>query len=291
MKFRRTAGAFKSLNKFIKADKIVLCEGGQHVGYQDVLAGAGSDGTIDALYWEAMVGEMGLTGSFHFKSVGNKDNLISIAEDVEKNGINTITVCLDSDYDGHLNKKVRYRRVAYTHGYSWENDIVAPGTLEALFVQYVGNGSHTRSIRQNLQAQIGEISGSLVRWCEMDIACHSRRLGCLLDRTNPMRSIDLQGGIGLHHANLRRRLNQLGFSRGPNRLVRVSKGDVAKVCFGKLVAKLHYHIFSAAVHRVTGIKIQYDAFVRLAISQTANLIRSGNLAALAAHVLSLRPAF
>jgi len=275
----------------MKVDVVVICEGGQHASLQQLFQGGGTDGTLDALYWEQVVETLGIGKRFHFKSAGDKTNLLSIADDVASNGINTVTVCLDRDYDWHLGKRVTHDRVAYTYGYSWENDITSIEALQRFMESYIGRGTASRPISQGMAADCDVFSRSLVSWCEKDMAAIARSRGSVFDRDRPSRSLRVLNGVTLQTATLQARLTAMGYRRGPNRVGRLSRQSIHRDCYGKLIAKARFHIFLGWLRRAANLTVQYETFARQLIFHTQTLLRAGHLPDYARHLATMRPAF
>jgi hypothetical protein len=128
---RRSSGGLRSLHRFHGVDLVVFCEGGLSLSPSEVASGQGVGGTLDALYWSKVIFLLGVPGKCHCKSIGSKATLIEIAKTIEDNSIETITVCVDADYDRYDNEAVALRRLARSLGYSWENDICSKPVIEA----------------------------------------------------------------------------------------------------------------------------------------------------------------
>lgn len=124
MTLRRTASALHSLNIFYQVDIVVFCEGGESVSYENATNSSRTDGTLDSLYWEGIIGFYNTGKTYHVKSVGSKSTLKLLAEDVLERDISTISICMDADYERVLGGNCHGPRVAWTMGYSWENDVV-----------------------------------------------------------------------------------------------------------------------------------------------------------------------
>jgi hypothetical protein len=137
MTFRRTSKSLHSLHLFFSVDFVVFCEGG---GTDLTNLKSKEDNQIstnDALFWEAAFGySETIKGRKHIKSVGGKSHILSLIEDIKKENVKQIFVCLDRDYD-ELNGRMKTDKfVFYTRGYSWENDVCEEYYLKQIFFYF-----------------------------------------------------------------------------------------------------------------------------------------------------------
>jgi len=289
MMFRRTTNGLRSLHRFHGVDVLVLCEGGHSVSLQDARAGEGTDGTLDALYWKKIIEMMKLNSSYHTKSIGGKANLKSIAEDIEELGITTITVCIDRDYDLLFSKRIPSKRVVYTFGYSWENDVLSKEVLLYMISFLCSPTNQTAPPKKNTQDLIQDFADSLVRWCEIDIALNQKGKESLFDRSNPMRSLRVNSGPPmLNETELRKRLQSLGYRRGPNRRIRVQKDKVLQICYGGLIGKFAFHLLTYCKGGKKGLNLSYDYFMGIAINHTIEKMQDGHLKQLSRYMNAQR---
>ena len=96
-----------------RVDKVVYCEGGPPLTVAGILSGGGEDVTLDVCYWTSIAGALGPKKRYHFKSVGSKETLLSIAEDIVASNVITVVVCLDSDFDILLGRGLKHECVVY----------------------------------------------------------------------------------------------------------------------------------------------------------------------------------
>lgn len=291
MSLRRSAGALHSLNRFYRVDVVVFCEGGESLAYEDAVKAAHTDGTLDALYWEAVISSYGFQKKYHVKSVGSKQTLSLIARDAHQEQVTSVSVCMDSDYDRLRGTHYATPRSAWTRGYSWENDVVTPTALESIAAMLAGSGASGLAMLQELRDKILRLEQELQRWTEIDISLCARGYGGLFDRDKPLAAVDMNDPPTVRHAALSQRLGAAGYHRKPRKVVSVALGEVACVCYGKLVSRALYHAFVAALRRATNLRLDYEVFMRLAISETMKAEAAGLLPNFSAHVHSQRNAF
>jgi hypothetical protein len=279
MSLRRTMAGLASLHLFFRVDCIAFCEGGDSINEADVLAGLGDEGTLDVSFWKNIADLLNAKRSYHFKSVGSKSTLKSIAADVATLGINTIIVCLDRDYDWHCGKQLNHPNVIYTFGYSWESDVVCPIGLEHLFFRMFPRTASSKKTFDKGIKHISRVSSQLVRWCEIEITLSSRNMELIFVRDRPpTAAIDLSGSAlpTLSLVGIRANLTRIGFKRGPKPLVCIQKDEVFRHVWGKLASRLYYHLFVRLVVRSdAGMRVSYDLFMRLMISEMVEIVKSG----------------
>jgi len=191
MIFRRTPASLGVVHLFYSVDVVVFCEGGPSIAIADAMVGQGAEDTHDILYWSVVVDHLKTGKNFHFKSVGSKATLRALSADVEENNIETVTVCLDRDYDCLTGKQLQHKRLAYTYGYSWENDVVQAEVLRNVFHSLVGVGQKQAKAFDDMLVQLTKYSASVARWCEIDISFVSKGNGGIFDRDKPLFCADL----------------------------------------------------------------------------------------------------
>lgn len=291
MNFRRTASSLASLHRFYGVDVVAFCEGGISMSAADALVGSMADNvTLDTLFWSTMVRTLKFVGRYHFKSVGNKETLISIARDIEAIGVTTITICLDSDYDHLLDRAVTLGRTAYTHGYSWENDVLSEPVLQRILSILIGSNAN---MERNLKEVFHRLRFELAPWCEIDISLHAGRRGSIFDREKVLSCADLSANpLRLKHDVFKDRLKLCGYKKKPRCVVAVNDVNAIRLTFGRLVSRIMYHtVIKIASQIDSRIRIDYNLFMKIAISTTFELIGLSEFSDLVAHYVAQRSAF
>ncbi len=291
MTLRRTASALHSLNIFYKVDTVVFCEGGESLSYENAIIASRTDGTLDSLYWESVIGFYQIDKTYHVKSVGSKSTLKQLAEDVRDRNISTISICMDADYERILGGNCHGPRVAWTMGYSWENDVVSPPVLESIISMFLGNGAASAAAIDNCRERILRMGTGLSRWTEIDISLCARGRSGIFDREKPLAAIDMTDPPTARQDVLLQRLTMAGYQRRPKRVVSVQPDDVGVVCFGKMISRALYHAILAALRSVSAVRLDYEVFMRIAISETLRAVAAGTLPNHLAHIQSQRSAF
>lgn len=291
MNFTRSQSALHSLHIFFNVDVVVYCEGGRSLSYNEAIETKDSDGTLDAFYWSSVVESYGFSKSFHFKSVGSKTVVNAIAEDVNSLGLSNVTVCRDADYERLLGRQISGTRIAWTSGYSWENDAISLKTLEGLAVNLIGNGQEGALFTTELRSKIKKLESQLSRWIEIDISLCSRGQSGIFDREKPLSSVDMSAPPALKLNVLHQKLVSAGHCRKPRKVVGITPEHSLKYCYGKLISKAIYHAFISSLQKFSKMKIEYELFMRLAIGETMRGVKAGLFPELSRHIDSQRDAF
>jgi hypothetical protein len=293
MNFRRTPGGLNSLYLFFRVDKVAFCEGGPPVNYLDAIQGKGVENTHDIMFWSNVCRRLSPQKRYHFKSVGSKETLKSLASDVIRTGGTTVIVCLDSDFEHHLGIGLVHHTIAYTYGYSWENDIVKIAVLKQVFLSLLPNTPENIDAASDLEREINSIIADLRKWCEVDFNLVARKLGSLFERSKPLSLHDLSRVPPcVDKTRLANRLGKLGYRRCPPRKLRFPDADAWRHGCGKVISNLAYQVVSRRLKaRDHKAQVTYDTFVRLCINETFRLIDRGELKDLDSHFRSFSVAF
>ena len=291
MTLRRTASALYSINRFYQADIVVFCEGGQPIKYRDILYAANTATTLDELYWETTISAYNTSKRYHVKSVGSKETLRKIANDVHRQNITSITICMDSDYDRLRGTNVIGPRIAWTMGYSWENDVVSQLVLERILEKIAGPGNPGTKALEDFRTRISKLGHEFQRWTEIDISLCARGKNGIFDRKKPASAIDHNNPPAAQTALLSKRLADAGYRRRPKRVVSVAEEDVPRVCFGKLIGRACYKALRAAIAHIPTVNLTYEVFMRLAIHETITAAAENKLPAFWAHIQAQRSVF
>jgi hypothetical protein len=293
MILRRSASGLASLHLFFSVDVVVYCEGGTPVVEAGIAEGAGEDDTLDALFWRRISQFVGATRRYHFKSVGNKSTLETIARDVGERQISTIIVCLDRDYDWHCACKMELDHVVYTHGYSWESDVVCFVGMERIFFRLVSRRPESEQLFRDGTATFKIFAAHLAKWCEAEIALRQKGKGALFPRTSPLAMVDLAAEPPkLSEARLRTQLRSLGYKRRPRVIIRISEADSLRHAWGKLVSRYFYHLVMRLVNRQDeAIRLSYDVFMRFLMADMIEAMGQGALVELATYYRGMATIF
>ncbi|MCE0743913.1 DUF4435 domain-containing protein, partial [Acetobacter sicerae] len=261
MSFTRSASALHSIHKFFGVDIVVYCEGGDSLSFANAVKHERLNGTLDTFYWRSVAQILDTGKIYHFKSIGGKDTINRIAEEVDRLSLRNISVCRDSDYDRARGIHPNSTRVAWTEGYSWENDVSRIQILEKLAINLMGAGDDCDSVIAKMKRKISEFEKELCKWVEVDVSFISRGRGGFFDREKPLSAIDMTCPPKLRLSALSQKLTSAGYHRKPRKVLSVLKEDVITKCFGKLISKTLYQVFISCIRGFINSKIDYDLFM------------------------------
>jgi hypothetical protein len=293
MSLRRTASGLASLHLFFQADVVVFCEGGISIPEVDVTQGMGEEGTLDCLFWRRIADFIGAKRRYHFKSVGSKSVLRTIAADIRNRDIPTIVICLDRDYDWHCNCKIDDERVVYSYGYSWESDVVCYCGLERVLFNFVARTIENETLFCDVKNAIHLFGTQVSKWCESEIALAFRQKGSVFPRSKPLAMINLDGDVPvLDHLRLRGQLQLLGYVRRPHAIVAIPKTEGLRHIWGRLLSSYVYHLIGRLLDKQNPrIKISYDVFMRLLMTEMIRSMHEGLLGDLESYYKSMANVF
>ncbi len=122
MNFERSRQGQENRASFYGVDYVCYVEGG----------GGASDDSDDVVFWSIVFSTLRPDLKVHFLARGGKPELEARARDVIEKDLNAVLVAMDSDYDELLGEKILDRRVLYTFGYSWENDLFSADVIREI---------------------------------------------------------------------------------------------------------------------------------------------------------------
>jgi hypothetical protein len=293
MTLRRTAAGLASLHLFFRVDVVVYCEGGNMLSESTIAEGAGDDDTLDALFWRRISEFLGATRTYHFKSIGNKATLTSIAHDVQHRNITTIVICLDRDYDWHCACQIKLKHVAYTYGYSWESDVASCAAFERLFFRLLPRTPPTKKSFEAGKANLAKLGRELAPWCQGEIALCQKQKGVLFPRQNPVSMVDLNTELPTSSKErLKKQLQSLGYKRKPRTTITIRHTESLRHVWGKLVSKYLYHLAMSLFRKHDdGIRLTYDVFMRFLMADMIEIMRHGALPDVESHYRTLGAIF
>lgn len=277
MTLRRTASGLASLHLFFRVDCVVYCEGGEQLSETQIFAGHGDEDTLDAYFWRSIADYLQASRTYHFKSVGNKAMLKTIAHDVDRIGIHSVIVCMDRDYEWHCGRAIDNSHIVYSYGYSWENDVCCALGFERLYFRLFPRTAAAQAEVQRALRHFDRFASDLVKWCEIEITLFSRNLDLVFVRNKPMASLDVSGQFPkLNITRVQAQLRRVGFSRRPKRHVAIPRNEVMRHVWGKLSSRYLYHLFIKLIaQHGTTAKMNYDLFMRFMISEMLETLRTG----------------
>ena len=293
MSFRRTISGLANLHIFHRVDAVVYCEGGEQLSVAAAIAGSGDHSTLDCAFWKRIASFLGCGRRYHFKSVGSKPTLISIAGDVARNAITTVRICFDRDFDWHCQRQRPDNFVAYTFGYSWENDVTAEPVLETLFFRLLVRDQESEKLFQTLSDELKRFRRDVRPWCETEITLSKKNRSLVFNRDKPLAVIDMSSKTpAFVSERARAALRGCGYKRRPRSLTRIPEDEALRHCWGKMVSRFVYHLTIKIVGSVDPqFRLTYEAFMRLLASEVVEKMNTGDLKEMRDHYRSYAAVF
>ena len=155
MSFTRTPTGLSNQHLFYKVDYVVYTEGGtQTFSMQDLASGSFDAEAPDLHYWQAVFAFACPQLKVRFLPAGSKSTLLQLAQQIAGGNITHVMVTMDQDHDRFSGRLIQANGVFYTWGYSWENDVCCPETLEEVFFNLSPRDrrAHEKTIRSSIHS-------------------------------------------------------------------------------------------------------------------------------------------
>jgi hypothetical protein len=114
--FERSPYGVQNRAIFLRVKYVVYAEGDPQ---------GNADQSADRAFWTRMIKLLRPDLAFTILVKGGKPEVLQFAAYIVANNISGTAVVLDRDYDDLCGTMVADKRVVYTYGYSWENDIIS----------------------------------------------------------------------------------------------------------------------------------------------------------------------
>ncbi len=137
MSLYRTQSGLSSEYLFWNTDIVVYLEGGESLSNNDIKEGKYTECSPDIHYWQSLFEVYKPSVKCKFKSIGSKENVKVIAENISQGATHTIAA-MDRDFDNINEEKLAINNVMYTYGYSWENDAWNEYSIIEYLYQLIG---------------------------------------------------------------------------------------------------------------------------------------------------------
>jgi hypothetical protein len=111
--FKRTALGLANEHLFHRVDYMVYCEG-ESVDNVSL--------SLDEAFWITVFSAGNKI--VRVKSIGSKTNAIALLGDIRNGTLKNTIVAMDSDYSFFTKEQSDHPQVFFTHGYSWESDVI-----------------------------------------------------------------------------------------------------------------------------------------------------------------------
>jgi hypothetical protein len=240
--FERSKSGQQNRSLFFDVDYVCYVEGG---------AEDGAEHAHDITFWTSVFRETMPNTKIKCIPRGGKPILEALARDVIEKDLSNTIVAMDADYDHATGETISDKRVIYTHGYSWENDIY---TIENLKMTYIAM-SHAASIAKNVSDYFNEniaILHSKLRWAVRADFLALTAGSSLLPRNSPGRVIKHETGTGapiIDCQEIRKLLVELRSYPRPRSFKTGDVGDVAKCCVGHIYELLAIYLLKSALRK------------------------------------------
>lgn len=286
MTLQRTNSGLSNQYLFWRVDAVVLLEGGQ-INYtlQEIEDGYFNIKTLDIYFWEVLFKSYFPEKSYHYRSIGSKENLKVIAGKIKTGKISRVIVAMDRDFDHINNAKVQSNNVLYTYGYSWENDCWCEATtLEAYCTL---SGSSKSSIRKEvllIQSIFQVYCNQLNRAVLMD-AVLSQYADSFFDRKGVGRYLTtVKGRPVVDISQIKATLKKARKKNPPPvfRKTKLSTG-VQKDCYGHLLAMFYLNLLCYLLKKSGSGKISKKMVTNLILEKFSDLFTANKLANVKPH--------
>jgi len=233
MTFERTKSGQQNRAAFLGVDYVCYVEGG----------GGSSDFSDDVVFWRTVLEILRPDLKIHFLARGGKPELETRARDIIARNIGHALVAMDSDFDELLGDKITDRRVLYTHGYSWENDIFPKPMLAILYAHNIRAASPPAAEASELSNKYDEISARVLWPVRADYYALVAK-SSVLPRNAPGRVISRCRTTGyplVQHAEVRKLCRQANSGTKARTLPTLTKlAEPMRYCAGKVYAHIMY---------------------------------------------------
>ena len=180
MTFERTKSGLENLAKFYNVDFVCYVEGG----------GGHSDRSQDVTFWKKVLSKLLPKLKIRCLARGGKHRLKSLARNVVDNGIRSTLVAMDGDYDELTSRKIVDRRVLYTYGYSWENDVLSKNVLVHILADSMGADILSPDETSFLHSKYDDLAKNLIWPVRADYYAHVA-MTSVLPRDKPGRVVSV----------------------------------------------------------------------------------------------------
>lgn len=254
----RTISGEKNRRLFVNADFVVWTEGGQNIELDQILEGSGDSETNDAHFWQQVFAKFAPEAKYDFKSVGSKSTLLKLVEYI-RDGLEDVYICMDRDYDFMLGKGIDSEWILYTHGYSWENDVLTADCIGIVMRMFCVDNEATQRVVTEAQKDLARTINSLAWLVRLDISLNEIGID-LLPKQRPAQMLSLPKR---KKPTLNRpRLKQL-ITDTKEKVDRPYHGkDISirkphDIC-GKVLIKFLYHLVLSYVTKLKNRKVNFD---------------------------------
>jgi hypothetical protein len=257
LSFRRSNSGLSNLYLFYAVDAVVFVEGGgRTLTVDEVAAGSFNPISHDAKFWALIFSRFLPRLRFKFRAIGSKTTLLEIAMLVASEQVSRAVVCMDRDLDNYLDRMVSHPRVAYTFGYSWENDAWSLVSTLRVFKKLSNAADPSPAVGEIKSAF--SVFGRRLRWLLLSHALLVSS-GVLTVTTADLEQTVMRGAGRMPELNCSRLRQAVSDARRNNRQVRVvfpkpARFSIFRDCYGHLLATFAFHSLAYALRKHCGIR-------------------------------------
>lgn len=229
--FIRTASGLNNEHLFHNVDYVVYLEGGgKSFNINEVLNdGYYNDQTLDIAFWSYLFWHYWKDKRLKYKSIGSKTVLKELSTVLIDNDINTVLICMDNEFDELLMRRIDDRRVFYTYGYSWENEVFTLPIIKNLAISFSAAVFCSPVIEERYNHFISDITCGVK--ADYLLFLHG---DSIFPKKSRLKFIDLDKvSAPVKQEELKSSINSRGISQDQLDSISI---DTKKYCFGHLVA-------------------------------------------------------
>jgi hypothetical protein len=242
----------------------------QYVVYTEGDVNGDPDASVDRAYWSRIFALFRPDLKVSIYTKGGKSEVTRFADHIIANDIANAVVALDRDHDDILGLLIADRRVVYTHGYSWENDIlcskVCTGTIRHILFSAVAR--RTKVTLSQHEALIDRF-----RWLNILDQVGIAYGQSVIDRSGFRKFAEFaQGEITLHLERSAADVTRLRVLRKAQVKAIPCDSDLKRRLFGKLYLYIFYLVIRRDV-TPNGRRLSEDEFRSILFSSFRNTSR------------------
>lgn len=281
MSFLRTPAGLSNLHLFFTVDAVVFVEGGdESFSFEDLLNERFNTQSPDIKFWELLFGIFLPDRKCHYRAVGSKNTLYTVAALMTSGTVKHVILCMDRDYDHLTGRLAKHPSILYTFGYSWENDIWTSKGIFAAFQRFSTGIKDANLIENEIHEQFVQLKSRL-RWAVRAYAllasCNTKGL-----HIEPLKSVircprnaapylDLEALRKIVRGSTAKKTTKV-----PIRLP--LKTDPLVDCYGHMLAMYGFHLLYYLVRKYARIRtFPRDVAIPVAIGTIGDHIASDSV--------------
>lgn len=248
------AAAFRRARLMVYVEGVTTTESSHSKGHY----------SADEFFWRALFRQFRPDLAITIKGCGTKEKTLEFAQKIAQDSPAATVVCLDRDYSFFYGTNIESSSVIYTHGYSWENDVICQDTI----VKATENGTSLQNADEHIFAiaaplfdrfeRVGKLVGTV------DVGCQQAGFPIQLKQRkyNSLIAADADNAPTLCRKRILHRIKEIKGKRHVKfNSCRADNFYTFRNYFGKAVLYFCF-CFSKHVHHHYGIKINqsFDFF-------------------------------